>query len=187
MPFKMKRSLTLSSKMEMKHVIRSNVPCIIGIVNEKDKKIYITYSSKYLYFLYNLVSDITNRRKYRFLYDDLNANKLDIIILEDLTSSKYTTLFKEDVKSLYIRYKCDHYVDHYHNTLGYTLYSSYNPLDLTLHRRWLPNYTLEVSLITRRFKRYFLKSFKNMMDYSKFRDTHTMEQMIIMLDEESSK
>lgn len=148
--------------------------CVYALVNERDKKAYIAYSSNTLGSICNLIS--SNK-----LQEDWS--KLQIKILETIQSSN----------KLKIRYQ--HWTTYYANN-GYRLYRDYKAVQYKLsidviedHKRGVENRLLFiVRLVSRGYKSVTVGVFGSMEEMNEFIRLHyTVIDDIVCADNELTK
>jgi hypothetical protein len=109
---------------------------VYAFVNEKDKRIYITYCTSFLSSVDRTIQLIErSKNSNRLLYDD--RNKLDLIVLA-------TDLVDKNSMRLMTSYWSNHY-----RNIGYSLYRKYNHIEYKIRTVINKSYQIEVQLVTR--------------------------------------
>lgn len=133
--------------------------CIYGLFNDRDKKVYIGYSSNTLRTLY---SNITNLK-----YSNKDFDQLEFRIIEPI----------EDNNRLRVRYQF--WVSDYSNK-GWGMYRDYKAveykvrIDIKNDQRFVygGNYLLYVKLVSRGYKELIVGVFDSLEECNKFVSLH---------------
>lgn len=141
---------------------------VYGLINETEKKVYITYSEDMLGGISRLLRNIKdNNTGYRELRRDIDSLSIKII---ETVNYDYT---KRDLRDLF-RYWSEYYV-----LLGYTLYRSYKALQCIVAIEMLPDLRVAVTLRNKALKGIIMGIFKTMSEANSFVQMYNSMDIIV--------
>lgn len=146
---------TLVTKIKYKTLYAfSTTPCICSLENPKSKKVLLFASDNPCLYVTNLISRlITKKHGNQELYKD--RRKLKLNILETNTTDKWSLL---------------RWQNHYSKN-GYTFYTAYKPVSLTLHIKIDYRHGVKVELCNTGGKGFVVGVFKTMPEAESWVDT----------------
>jgi len=115
----------------------SGVSCILGLVNSRNKRVYLVRSTDALTTAARVLRLAKSRNNsYKLLRKEYK--QLDVVILETVT----------DANSVEARLRYKYWYDYYKH-LGYTFYKEYQPVEYTPKIYSNDEYLLEVRLVSK--------------------------------------